>query len=107
MSRFTHPSLDDVPLASVLHALSEPARMAIVRRLDEDLSAGGEGLSCSAGACEGMPRATISNHFAILRQSGLAEARKEGVAVIHKLRRAEVDGRFPGLLDAVLAGIDR
>ncbi|RZV52785.1 MAG: transcriptional regulator [Sphingomonadaceae bacterium] len=103
MTHFTHPILDDVPLAAVLHALAEPARLKMVERLDADLKGGGEGLSCGEGACEGMPRATISNHFSVLRAAGLVEGRKQGVAVIHRLRREEVDKRFPGLLDAVLS----
>jgi DNA-binding transcriptional ArsR family regulator len=49
-----------------------------------------------------LPRATISNHFTILRGAGLIEAHKEGTKVIHQLRRAEIDARFPGLLDAIL-----
>jgi DNA-binding transcriptional ArsR family regulator len=102
MTRFIHPNLDDVPLASVLHALSDPARLEIVRTLDADATAEGEGLACNCAAPEGLPRATISNHFTILRGAGLIEARKEGTKVIHRLRRNEVDSRFPGLLDAVL-----
>jgi DNA-binding transcriptional ArsR family regulator len=102
MTRFTHPNLSDVPLASVLHALSEPTRLEIVRRLDGDLSDAGEGLACNCAAPEGLPRATMSNHFTILRSAGLVEARKEGTKVIHHLRRKDVDGRFPGLIDAVL-----
>ena len=103
MTRFAHPNLADVPLASILHALAEPARLAIVRRLDEDASAGGKGLSCAQGACAGMPRATVSNHHAVLRAAGLVEGRRQGTSVIHRLRRDEVDARFPGLLDALLA----
>jgi DNA-binding transcriptional ArsR family regulator len=102
MAQFTHPSLKDVPLASVLHALSDPTRLAIVRKLDREREAGDEGLSCSCAAPEGLPRATMSNHFTILRNAGLVEARKQGTMVIHRLRRTDVDGRFPGLLDAVL-----
>ncbi len=102
MTRFTRPNLRDVPLASVLHALSDPARLAIVRSLDEDLARSGEGLPCNCAAPEGLPRATISNHFTILRSAGIIEGHKEGTKVIHRLRRAEVDERFPGLLDAVL-----
>lgn len=102
MTRFTHPNLNDVPLASILHALSDPARLDIVYSLDADAKAKGEGLSCGCAAPEGLPRATLSNHFAILRNAGLVEARKQGTMVIHSLRRAEIDARFPGLLDAVL-----
>jgi DNA-binding transcriptional ArsR family regulator len=102
MARFIHPNLNDVPLVSLLHALSDPARLKIVKVLDEDRAAQGEGLSCNGAAPEGLPRATVSNHFTILRNAGLVEARKDGTKVIHRLRRAEVDTRFPGLLDAVL-----
>jgi len=45
----------------------------------------------------------MSNHFTVLRSSGLIESRKDGTRVVNRLRRADVDGRFPGLLDAVLA----
>jgi DNA-binding transcriptional ArsR family regulator len=103
MAQFTHPNLKDVPLASVLHALSDPMRLAIIRTLDEDREGRGEGLSCSCAAPEGLPRATMSNHFTILRNAGLVEARKQGTMVIHRLRRLEIDARFPGLLDAVLS----
>jgi DNA-binding transcriptional ArsR family regulator len=102
MARFIHPNLSDVPLASVLHALSDPARLAIIRKLDCDRAATGDGLACNCAAPEGLPRATMSNHFSILRSAGLIESRKEGTNVINRLRRKELDVRFPGLLDAVL-----
>jgi DNA-binding transcriptional ArsR family regulator len=101
MTRFVHPNLKDVPLPSVLHALSDPTRLAIVRALDENRAAKGEGLACGCAAPSG-PKATISNHFSILRSAGLIESRKEGTNVLNCLRRKDVDARFPGLLDAVL-----
>lgn len=102
MSRFTHPRLDDVPLASVLHALAEPARLAIVRELACDGESGGAGLACIATAPD-LPRATMSNHFAVLRAAGLIESRKQGTYVFNRLRCDEVDRRFPGVLKAILA----
>jgi DNA-binding transcriptional ArsR family regulator len=102
MARFIHPDLKDVPLASVLHALSDPTRLAIVQRLDADLR-GGAGLACNCTVSEDLPRATLSNHLTVLRSAGLIESRKQGTMVINCLRRADVDARFPGLLDAVLS----
>jgi len=103
MARFIHPNLNDVPLASVLHALSDPARLAIVRRLSDDLGQVGEGLACNCAAPDELPRATMSNHFNVLRSAGLIESRKEGTKVVNRLRRADLDARFPGLIDAVLS----
>ncbi len=100
--RFTHPNLQDVPLATMLHALADPARLAIVRKLAHDLDSAGQGLPCGCAAPDGMPRATMSNHFTILRNAGLILGQRQGTKVIHQLRRAEVEARFPGLLDAVL-----
>ncbi|HEX8389022.1 MAG TPA: hypothetical protein VF636_08400 [Sphingomonas sp.] len=45
----------------------------------------------------------MSNHYTMLRSAGLVRGRKNGVQVLHTLRREEVDRRFPGVLDAVLA----
>ena len=98
MASFSHPRLDDVPLTSALHALSDPCRLAIVRRLAE----GGEH-SCSAAARADVPRSTLSNHFKILRAAGLVRTRPAGRDHLSVLRRDEFEARFPGLLDTVLA----
>lgn len=98
MPRFTHPRLEDVPLDLALHALADPARLAMVARL-----AGAEQLSCTATSCDGVPRSTLSNHLKLLRAAGLVETAQKGREAINTLRRAEFDARFPGLLDAVLA----
>lgn len=98
MSNFTHPRLEDVPLSAALHALSDPARLAIVRRLaDEDE------LSCSAAGCMDVPKSTLSNHFRILRGAGLIRTRSAGRDHLSALRREAFEARFPGLLGTVLA----
>jgi DNA-binding transcriptional ArsR family regulator len=98
MPSFIHPRLADVPLAAALHALADPCRLAIVRRLAED----GE-LSCSAAAHVEVPKSTLSNHFRILRGAGLIRTRPAGRDHLSTLRRDEFEARFPGLLEAVLA----
>ena len=98
MSDFVHPDPKDVPLAAALHALADPARLSILRRLDD-----GEELSCEAALpADEAPKSTRSNHFRILRAAGLIETRKAGRVYLSRLRRSDVDRRFPGLLGSVL-----
>lgn len=92
---FTHPATGDISLDNVLHALSDPQRRHIVRKLMAS-----ESMSC-VQACATLPPSTISFHHKILREAGLIRSEKKGVEVINTLRRAEIDERFPGLLDAV------
>ncbi|MEI9927942.1 MAG: metalloregulator ArsR/SmtB family transcription factor [Sphingomonas sp.] len=100
MSRFVHPDLKDVSLAAALHALADPVRLAMVARL-----AAGEALNCSATCPDRqVPKSTLSNHFRVLRTAGLIETRAEGREMVSRLRREPFDARFPGLLEAVLAG---
>jgi len=98
MSRYTHPRLEDVTLPVALHALADPVRLEIVRRL-----AGACELSCARAACPAIPKSTISNHFRVLRGAGLIRTRPAGREFMSTLRREEFDARFPGLLDTVLA----
>ncbi len=44
----------------------------------------------------------LSRHFAVLREAGLLEQRDAGPKRLNRLRRAEFDERFPGLLALVL-----
>lgn len=99
MTHYAHPRLEDVPLEAALHALADPCRLGIVRRLADQ----GSELSCRAAAQDNdIPGSTLSNHFKILRGAGLIRTRAAGREYLSVLRRAEFDARFPGLLDAVL-----
>jgi DNA-binding transcriptional ArsR family regulator len=84
-------------LPSILHALSDPARLEIVRRL-----AAGSEWSC--GRFElGLSKATLSHHFRVLREAGVLRTRPDGRKRLLSLRDTDLDARFPGLLQAVLA----
>ena len=91
-----HPKIDGVELAEVLHALSDPVRLEIVRCLAEK----GE---CCCGELEvSVSKSTLSHHLKVLRQAGLTKTRADGTQRLVSLRRSEVETRFPRLLDAVL-----
>jgi DNA-binding transcriptional ArsR family regulator len=90
------PRTEDLSLAAVMAALSDPARLEIVRVL----AAEGER---TCGTFElGLSKATRSHHFKVLREAGLTRTRAAGTHRHVSLRRADLDERFPGLLDAVL-----
>jgi DNA-binding transcriptional ArsR family regulator len=54
----------------------------------------------------GMSKSTTTHHLSVLRDAGLTRARHEGQRKLVTLRRAELDEKFPGLLDAVIRGVD-
>ena len=94
-----HPSCGELELSAVLHALSDPARLAIVRRL-----ALGDEPSCSCGTFDlGLSKATLSHHFRVLREAGVVRTRPEGRKRLLSLREDDLNDRFPGLLDAILS----
>ena len=91
-----HPPRAELELASVLHALSDPVRLAIVRHLAERSE-------CSCGHFDTrLSKATLSHHYRVLRECGVIKSRPEGRQRLLSLRRDDLDARFPGLLDAVL-----
>ncbi len=101
MRPMQEPLADAISLPGVMAALSDPARVQIVRALAGD----GE-VSC--GTFElGVTKATRSHHLRVLREAGLTHTRAEGTRRMVSLRRDELDARFPGLLDAILAAAER
>ncbi|MFJ4922985.1 ArsR/SmtB family transcription factor [Streptomyces sp. NPDC088725] len=92
-----HPLCDEIRLESVLHALSDPLRLRVVR----DLALAEQELTCSHF---GLPitKSTLTHHFRVLRESGVIRQIYRGTAKMNGLRRADLDALFPGLLDGVL-----
>jgi len=94
----THAEPAEVSLQVALEALADPVRRAILRDL-----AGHPDWSRACGTFElSVTKATRSHHFAVLRAAGLIEQRDEGARRLNRLRRAEFDAAFPGLLGATI-----
>jgi DNA-binding transcriptional ArsR family regulator len=91
------PDRADLELSAVLHALSDPVRIEIV----STLAAGGE-RACGTLALP-VSDSTRSHHLRVLRDAGVTATRVDGTRRMVSLRRGDVDARFPGLLDSVLA----
>ena len=81
---------------TVLQALSDPVRLEIVRQLADQ-----DELQCGR-ICVPVTKSTASHHFKALLEAGVIAEREAGRCKYFHLRRAELDRRFPGLLDSVL-----
>ena len=90
------PEVESVELADVLHALSDPVRLEIVR----NLALNGE--RCCGDLEVSVSKSTLSHHLKVLRQAALTQTRADGTQRLVSLRKAEFESRFPGLLDAIL-----
>jgi len=93
-----HPDRDELELSAVLHALSDPHRLKVVRILadaDEPRPCGSFGLSVS--------KSTATHHLRVLREAGVVRTEPRGTSRVSSLRREDLDARFPGLIDVVLA----
>jgi len=99
MKNLTHPSKEDISLFALLYALSEPLRFTIIEQLadGEELTCGNFKLPYSKG------KSTMTHHFKVLRDAGLICTRVDGREHYTSLRRQDIEQRFPGLLDALIA----
>jgi len=91
-----HPERKNISLAGVLYALGDPVRLEIVRQLAMKKE------QCCGDFDFAIAKSTMSNHFKILRESGVVLTRKEGTQHINALRSQDLEKLFPGLLEAVL-----
>src|ERR1700709_1613312 len=96
-----HPSVEDVTVEAILHALSDPIRVAIFARI--------VGSDCSHTCSnflkiseQNIPKSTLSQHFKALREAGLIRGERRGVEMHNTPRCAEIDKRFPGLIAAIV-----
>ena len=93
------PPMDRVELVDVLRALADPTRLQIVRIL-------ADGTPHPKGTEEwgiALQKSAMAYHFKLLRESGVTLTLVHGRTHEIQLRRAELDARFPGLIDALIA----
>jgi len=94
------PATGDIDMLEVLKALADPVRLLIVQNLADT-----EYVNCSIVSEElEVHKSTLSHHYKVLRESGVTSTLKNGRGRDIRLRREDLDARFPGLLTGVLAG---
>lgn len=100
MRPLIHPSIDDITVEGILHALSDPVRASIYARLARRGEA-----TCTAFqqiSDRTIPKSTLSQHFRALREAGLVRSERCGVEMRNTTRCDEIEQRFPGLIPAIL-----
>src|ERR1700739_3634586 len=96
-----HPSVEDVTVEAILHALADPVRVAIYA----DIVGSDCSQNCSAFLSvrdRVIPKSTLSQHFRALREAGLIRSERHGVEMHNTSRCAELEKRFPGLIRAIV-----
>jgi DNA-binding transcriptional ArsR family regulator len=96
-----HPSLENITVEGILHALSDPVRAAIYA----DIVAQECSHNCSmflTVSDKPIPKSTLSQHFRALREAGLIRGERRGVEMHNISRYAEIEERFPGLLRVIV-----
>jgi DNA-binding transcriptional ArsR family regulator len=101
MRPLVHPAMEDITVEGLLYALSDPVRVAIYADIatQECTQKCSNFLNVSNKA---IPKSTLSQHFRILRENGLIRGERHGVEMRNTSRCAEIQVRFPGLLQAIL-----
>ena len=97
-----HPSVEDVTVEAILHALSDPFRVAIFLELEgshvSQICA--DFLSISETPTN---KSSVSRHLKVLREAGLVRGERRGVEMHNTSRCLEINKRFPGLLASIVA----
>ena len=102
MRSLFHPSVDDISVEGILHALSDPIRVGIFAQIAAAQCA----QPCAAfleTADRSVPKSTLSQHFKVLREAGLIRSERRGVELLNTTRCEEISERFGPLLSAIVA----
>ncbi|MDE1169765.1 MAG: helix-turn-helix domain-containing protein [Verrucomicrobium sp.] len=95
--------MESVTVAGLLHALSDPVRIAIVAELlKEKKKCGVNCVQTMSRAKLSLPKSTCSQHYQILREAGIIFSERKGVELASRIRCEELEARFPGLLKSII-----
>lgn len=90
------------PDVRLLHALADPARLAIVRQLAVE----GSVCACDFGACADLSQPTVSHHLRVLREAGIVRGERRGTWIWYALE-PWVSGRLAELAGQLMPGEPR
>jgi DNA-binding transcriptional ArsR family regulator len=101
MKPLYHPPLSEITVQGLLYALSDPLRVRIYR----DLARAECAQNCRQfSKIDGtaVPKASLSQHFKILREAGLIRSERKGVELKNYTRCPELKRKFGPMLKAIM-----
>ena len=100
MDDVVEPAAADFQLPRILAALADQHRLATVRYVARNGESWCTQVLQEAGLT--MTKSTFSHHLRILREAGILTKRIAGTKGYTKLRKDDLNRRFPGLMDAII-----
>src|SRR5512133_3241609 len=101
MKPLYHPSVNEITVEGVLYALSDPVRVQIYIEIAR--------AECPQ-ICSSfiqmddrtIPKSTLSQHFKILRETGLIRSERKGVQMHNTTRCQELKDRFGNMVSSII-----
>ncbi|MEV7076425.1 helix-turn-helix domain-containing protein [Streptomyces sp. NPDC091972] len=97
-SELPHPDADDLRIGPILLALADDNR----RRVIAELAARPDEERLCASFDLPVSKSSRTHHWRVLREAGLVHQRDAGNRLYMRLRKEDLDRRFPGLVEAVV-----
>lgn len=94
------PAVESMRLETVLAALADPLRLTIAHKLMLESNAYDH--PCGWFGFD-RPKSSLTHHFKTLRNAGVIRQRQYGLERRSRLRREDLQARFPGLLALIEA----
>lgn len=96
-----HPPVSQITVQGILHALSDPLRMAIFVGIQNAETP----CNCSAFLeidHKSIPKSTLSQHFRVLREAGLITSERKGIEIFNRSRLAEIEPQWGAMIMGIL-----
>ncbi|MGW6791587.1 ArsR/SmtB family transcription factor [Streptomyces chartreusis] len=94
-----HPRAEELQVGPILLALADTNRRRVVAELAERPD---EERMCASFDLP-VSKSSRTRHWRVLREAGLVYQRDVGNGLYMRLRKEDLDRRFPGLIQAVIA----
>src|ERR1700755_2713602 len=101
-----HPAIEEVTVEAILHALSDPVRVAIYADIVGQDCPQNFPIFLHMGK-KPIPKSTLSQHFRILREAGLIRSERRGVELQNKTRWDEYSKRFGPMISGIIEAYAR